>query len=308
MPDQRHSSGLVLYRVTLDSFDVDTRIVRSHAQVLFSKVPVKAEETRSNGYPEPFYCQSDEPFRVDLFNAKVFIGFGGMPQFFDLGRSFSQSGLRVIQDVEPLGPCDPAEPGSGFVTHNLLAQAELFAIGDPKKFPFDRYLVIYRMWCPVLVQRPDGKYLGVLGFNQIDNRLAGFSMRYPSPQEIETWATPVFVDAGRPRVRYQEEMWAGRQVAVILERGLFVRAIAVFLALVVLGYLCWIAVMREARTWFPDILGFFLTVWAIRGALSVGAPKVATVIDYSALCFYVGFIGVFLWKVARGRQTAKSGR
>jgi hypothetical protein len=145
-PDQPHSSGLVVYLVTLDSFDVESQTVRSHARIVFNRVPLKSELSKVTSYPPPFYCQADNPFRVDLSNPSVLVGFGGKPQFFDLGKAYSQGGLRWIQDTQPLGPCDPTQSNSGFVNFNLQGEADLYAVGDPRMFPFDRYLVIYRIW------------------------------------------------------------------------------------------------------------------------------------------------------------------
>jgi hypothetical protein len=305
-PDQPHSSGLVRYQVTLDSFDINTQTVHARAQVFFSPVPVKSRDAQITDYPQPFYCQSQDPFRVDLSKPSVFVGFGGRVQFSDLGRTYSQGGLRRIQDVQPLGPCDPKQTEFGFVQYSIPVQAELYAVGDSRKFPFDRYLLIYRVWTPVLVQRPDGGYLGILGLNDVDSKLAGFSMKYPSSRQIETWSTPPIADQNLPPVTYNEQMWAGRQVAVTLERGFFIQGITIFLGGVVLVYLFLFAFVRKKKeTWTPDILGFFITVWAIRSALSVGGPNTATVIDYAALCSYVCFIGIFICRVA---SDARSGR
>lgn len=307
-PNQPHSSGLVVYLVTLDSFDVDTQTVRSHARVLFNRVPLKSGLSKVTSYPPPFYCQADNPFSLDLSKPTIFAGFGGRPQFFDLGKAYSQGGLRWIQDVQPLGPCDPTLPHSGFVKFTVQTEANLYAVGDPRMFPFDRYLVIYRIWCPVLVKEAGGGYLGILGFNEVDSRLAGFSMKYATPRELETWSNPSLLDLKQKQPDFEGSMWAGRQVAVVLERGLFLRVVTVLLGLVILGYLCWFGLTSRSRAWFPDVLGFFLTVWAIRGALSAGAPHVATIVDYGALSSYVGFIAVFLWKSARKRGAQNSER
>jgi hypothetical protein len=132
-------------------------------------------------------------------------------------------------------------------------------------------------------------------------------MKYASPREIQTWWSPRFYDLRQKPTDFDEAMWAGRQVAVILERGLFLRTITLLLGFVVLGYLCWFGLTRESRV-FPDVLGFFLTVWAIRGALSSAAPHLTTIVDYGALSSYVVFIAVFLWKSSRRRGIQDSGR
>lgn len=299
-PDQPYSSGLVRDQVTLDSFDIDTQTVRAHAQVYFDSVPSKPQAAHLTTYPQTFYCQADAQFRLDLSNPILFVGFNGQPQFGDLGRPFSQGGLRLIQDVQPLGPCDPTQSGAGFVKYALPVQTALYAVGDPRRFPFDRYLVIYRIWSPILIEKPGGGFVGILGLNETDSNITGFSMAYPSAQTIEGWTVGTNRDPRFQNVGYREDMWAGRQMAVVLERGLFMRATTIILALVVFAYLVRFAFQRaEKEKLVPDILGFFLTVWAIRSALSVGGPHFATVIDYGALLLYITFIGILLAKVSR---------
>lgn len=299
-PDQPHSSGLIRYEVTLESFDVDTQIVRAVAQVTFDPVPMKPQSALITTYPSPFYCQGNTQFALGLSNPVLFVGFNGKPQFGDLGWAFSQGGLRAIQDVQPLGPCDPNQAGSNFVHYVLPAQTELYAVGDPRRFPFDQYLVIYRMWIPVLIQKQGGGYVGVLGLNEVTDKLTGFKMRYPGPREIEAWARRENINPRFKAVGYNKQMWAGRQMAVILERGVFIRTITIVLALVVFVYLVSFAFQsKKKENLVPDILGFFLTVWAIRSALSVGGPDVATFIDYGALLFYICFIGILLCKYAK---------
>jgi hypothetical protein len=315
-PAQPHSSGILIYRVTLDSFDIDTRIIRGDLRVLLSKVPTKSASSQVTKYPPAFYCSNNALFTLDLASSPVFVDASPGTGIEDLGRTYVAGGLRAIQDVLPLGQCDPSAPGSKFVriagppqpqfgTFAQLGhgQAELFAVGDPRMFPFDKYLVVYRVWVPVLVQRSGGRYVGILGFNEVDNHVPGFFVRYATPRELETWPAVATRGSHPVQIKYDESMWAGKQEAVVLERSSFFQAITIFLALVACGYLVWFAFTKHPNRWFPDILGFFLTVWAIREALSVGAPRTPTLIDYSALCFYVAFISVMLWKFARERRT-----
>ncbi len=305
--DQPRSSGILVYRAILDSFDVDTRIVRGDVVALFSTVPRKSVGSTVATYPAPFYCQSDEKLLIDFSKVTIFKG-PTDSWLVDLGRMYSEEGLKGIQDIQPLGPCDPTQPNSGFTvaqTNHWWGQylylagshAALLAVGNPRIFPFDHYLVVYRTWIPLLVQTSNGRIIGVLGLHEVENNIPGFSIRYAAPHEIETWPIPKAAQAGT--INYNESMWAGKQNAVVVERPLFLKAVTLFLAAVLTVYLIYFALARQLDKLLPDVLGFFLTVWAIRAAISVGAPKIPTLVDYGALCFYVGFVAVVLLKFAR---------
>jgi hypothetical protein len=313
-PLQPNSSGIVVYRAAMESFDVDSGTVVSDMHVLFSTVQQKESFNPISSYPSSFYCQTGNGFALDLANPIIYVSGPGNSQFTDLGRLYSSDGLRAIQDVQPLGPCDPKQAGAGFtqvteLNHPHLGRfielgygrSQLYAVGDSREFPFDKYLVIYRIWVPVLLQLPDGRYIGVLGIHEIDNHVPGFLLRYATAKEIETWSKPTLADSLTAPIAYDDSMWSGRQNAVVLERPLFLKVISIVLAVVLALYLVWFAIREETDKLTPDILGFFLTVWAIRAALSVGAPKIPTLIDYGALCFYIAFLAVVSWKFTRSR-------
>jgi len=126
---------------------------------------------------------------------------------------------------------------------------------DPRKFPFDKYLVVYRVWLPVLAQQPDGKVVGILGSHEVDNHIAGFSFKYASPHEIETWSVPTISQSSGTPIRYDESMWAGRQNAIVLERSRFLKVITVFLAVVLSLYLVWFAFGHVSATGFRGANG-----------------------------------------------------
>lgn len=294
MPGESRATGLVVQHVTLEAFDVDSRTVVASASVSFSQNPTKGVSAVASDYPQPLYCDNGDIFGIDLATSNVFTG---PLQFGDLGRQFSEHGLRAIQDVQALGPCQPDStfaPGAG-----RLGLAALHAIGDPRMYPFDEYLVIFRVWCPVLVMASDGKYVGVLPRNEVESSAPGIFLRPALPRELETWGQSGASEPGTASpVSFDEGMWDGRQGAVILQRSLFLRGTTVILGVVSIVYLIWLLRSPKPTKLVPDILGFFVTVWGIREILSVGAPKTPTLVDHGAMILYLGFISVMLTKFA----------
>lgn len=285
-PVQTHTSGTLVQRIVLDSFDSDTRLVHARASVNLRHSPIRKNQgaaiASDETYQTPFLCVPDGPYGISFDPETTYYG----PwDFRDIGRSASQSGLASIQGWPLWGPC---LPDKGYTKASApSANAELFAIGDVRSFPFDSYLILAEVYCPVLVKSTGQDFVGLEAFDIVDPQLPGFVMRYPSPYEIENRIQSASGVAHSEFERYDERKWTGRKIAVVIERPRFLRVLTVTVALFAVIALIFVIAKTPREKLVLDTIGYLISLWALRSIIMVAGPKSPTYLDYGVLFMYV---------------------
>jgi hypothetical protein len=297
------------YRVVVDSFDGVSGKVHVRAQVVFEK-----DSLWWNSNTQTLFKDSEA-----VKKGKVFFGPLAVD---DLGRYFDALGLLAVQREIP----QPARPDPSFAqTPPGDLETDAVALGNPKLYPFDKYLVLARVSCPAWATLDGKNFIKVPGGHYtLSLKAAGFLMQRPSWQEVENWPTfhkqmlPQFARyyAGETKEqkqlreqmeRYKPELWYENQFALLLERPSFLRFSTCFLGFVVLISLPYIVLHSKPSQFLVNSAGYFLSLWAVRQTLSAAAPTGHTLLDYSVMGLYVVFVAAMIARLTLGVRPPAAG-
>jgi len=223
---------------------------------------------------------------------------------FDLGEGYRSAGLWLAQSE--IGTARLKKPPQNF-THEVPGTVHqyLTAIGNPRLYPFDRYLVMGRLYWTAMAT-VDGKQFATIPgeYYSMEFRIPGFKFREATGKELERWdsASKRTIDymtrtqstAGEDtkgyladiEQSYKPELWHKRRFAIVLMRPYFLQYFTCFLGTIALASVIGIGFSSKPKQLAINAIAYFLGLWGVRGALSADAPKTATLIDYAVLVFY----------------------
>jgi hypothetical protein len=291
------------YRIVFDSFDPDSKVVQAHASVeLFNDAAYFTDKT--------FFSS------IGIIHPKdVKLSYGPI-SFEDLGERVNDSGLIVAQFDENIYPSAPdANYGESFPP---IARCELHALGNTSLFPFDKYLVLGKIWSDIFVEKTNATKTEKDRFVRLDMESFGIDFRLPgyfarpalqselavfrkgdegrtfNPQELAIY------QKGRQGQPYDPQTWSHNRFAIALQRPLFLRVLTLVLLIVAVCSIVAIGMTSDSKQFVINSASYFLALWAIRGVLEVGAPKTPTIVDYSVLGLYATLVALMLAKLIWG--------
>ena len=185
------------------------------------------------------------------------------------------------------------------------AHADVSLSGNPWWYPFDKYFMAADLNCDVILK--DDKQQS----HKLEDAGYYLSTQVPPNFVIKRATKEDFREFGGPFIRssdhavtnafqsYDPNVWRHGVVVLALHRPLFQRFFAVFFGIVAVVWICVIGLTTETKQLPLNVVGYFLSIWAIRGILAVGAPKITTLMDYVTLELYAILLVVaacrFLW-------------
>jgi hypothetical protein len=306
--------NLMRLRVVIDGFDADSGTLKVHAKTDFNRdplyeQPLPLEKEKTTGSIKPHRLHIDisaySALRRDIRRAipdfpryapsndnasEVRIVFDNVVAE-DLAGKFESDGLRGIEQKSD-------EPVYDQVKAGLLdslpdsKDVELVTIGEPRWFPFDRYLVLARIHAGGFITLRDRSYRLKANYD-VSSRLSGYVVREASPAMLERW--PIASNQNlqiRPNIfplysgQYDKKFWSRDGIAIIVERPLFIKVITIFLGLLALTFVFAVAFTAQFKVLLTNCVGYFVGLWAVRGILTASAPKSQTLIDYGVLALY----------------------
>lgn len=278
--------------VMLDTFDPDNLTVTAHISTTFNEAGLVFDPSVAEQIPE-LKNLPKTPSRAEY--SVYYTG----PYVSDLAPIFGYLGTRLIyQDTQR----PKAIAYSDFCVLKKSLEGKpptdttlvLTMIGDPRMFPFDRYLILYRgeggayleykrkvayldsaftiaPRFPGLVVRDFSgpalrEYDGILG-RQFDQQAAATSLRNSMP--------------------YNPEFWRRTGFAISVERPLYLRLLTVVLGLVAVFSILAVSIRSEPSTYLLNAVGIFVALWGVRSIITSGAPKTPNFIDFGVLALFI---------------------
>jgi hypothetical protein len=232
----------------------------------------------------------------------------------DLGPEFDAMGLISLSLLPE--SLVQTEPGPDYHDNPPAASQEEFVVlGQPKFYPFDRYLMVGYMSAKVLASQDKKEFFGVEdAHTEVYLRASNFVMRGASNQELLNWPTSTYDVWNRNREGSELQKRAlkdsgpnRRKVfVVVLQRPFFLRFFAVFLLATAVVSMAFYAVKSDVRAFGLQAVGYFVGLWAIRQMLVAGGPRVFTAVDYAVLTLYVILAAALVAKELWTEQKAKA--
>ncbi len=291
-------SGPIRYRLIVDSVDETKGLARVRASLIHDKINyglIRQDLERDLGPLPDLVWQSD---RIKLRYGPLTVN--------DLGEVFEAAGtLILIWPVKRLEkpPELPLPPDFSEIPPKEV-DVELLALGNPRLFPFDRYLLIGEVYCEVLASL-DGKKFSMVrrDFYEAGVRESSFVLRYATESDLRNWPTI----ASRVGLDRDTRLVHSRnRFQLVLERPLFLKAACIFLFLTAALSLLLVVFSEKPTRILFNATAYFLALWAVREAFSTWAPKMPTMVDYLVLGLYAllvaGTMARFLWRSVPSRS------
>ena len=288
------------YRVVLESFDPNAGVMQARAYLTYNRLGLigKDKELNRQILDLPDTWQSHQSLKI----------FFGPFVFDDLADKFSVIGICALRETRKQAP--PAKPLPSY-SESLPGprHLELITLGNPRSYPFDKYLMVARVDCDVLLTL-DGKSfarLESLGPEyEIELRAPGLSLRNASREELRSWPTIWARVSEGAKNENVPGIGPTNQFALILERPLFLQILTIVLGVSAIVFVLASVFASRTKLFFVNATAYFLALWAIRDVLSSGGPSTPTVIDYSVLALYILMITAILARMLWGRRRTPS--
>jgi hypothetical protein len=157
--------------------------------------------------------------------------------------------------------------------------------GEPFLYPFDRYRIDLNV----------GAYVDLLLAN---NTLITFPIvtgkvvtRLPEYVVAQESITP----DDDPQELF-DEAWP--RVNITVQRPNSLQLLAVFVSALAFVSAVWISLFSDMKNLFRNSAAYFLTLWALKGILSGGAPKTVNVLDYGFVSLILLFLSIVTIRLA----------
>lgn len=269
------------YRFTILSVDELSGKAQANVQLIFRKESARIANSQKSLNESPLQVPNETFY------------FGPL-EVRDIGPEFEAGGLLplVLLPERPI----VIEPRSGF-THEAPRplEVELSVIGQPKVYPFDRYVVIGMAASDVLVSADQKRFEAVTGeHTEVYLRASGFILRKATDGELNEWPTAMKMAATQRDKQFELRVFQdyvkstskGEYFAVVLERPFFLRFFSIFLLVIAVSSMVFYFWLSEAKEFATQALGYFLGLWAARQVLVAGGPKTFTSVDSVILFLY----------------------
>jgi hypothetical protein len=278
----RESIRPIKYRLVLESFDFHNRMIKTKVYVEF-RTPLDDLHKRVRYSFSPLVC------------------YDGMPYFWSSGvNSISMTKWSADNKANYLQRHE-----GYYVQEPESLTTELHASGEPKFYPFDKYLIVGEMKCLVSRNNKDGKS-EIINSDETEDvtvrrKIPGFLIRRARFNEVTKIGYALTSDelAAENRELIFKKWNEGSRFLLILDRPYFLRFMTIFLGFAALLSLLYITFRRQTSDLVIQSIGYFIAVWAIREVLSGGVGTFPTLIDYGTFVLYAllltGVVGRMIW-------------
>jgi hypothetical protein len=275
--------------VTLDTLDPDTSTVVAH----ISTNP--ANPDLFLGF-EPSVVQQIPELKPMITNPapseyKVYYQ---QPEVRDLSSIFDLLGLPMISQKTYRPEFDRVKDSlQAEVPHDR--SSVLSIIGDPRMFPFDRYLIVCEVDAGAFLEyrkkiaRIDSGY-------SVLPRFPGFVVSGLTKDEMQEWGgrSPIG-RAIRSAINQgaatdDPRFWMEQGIAISAERPLYLRVLTIVLGIAAVVSIVFVYRLSEPSSYFLNLLGAFAVLWGVRSILTAGAPKSPNLIDFAVLALFISQI------------------
>lgn len=252
----------MVYHFTLQSFDFQSQVVRGNLKATF------LPDLPMVGQPAPKYRFGPLVYR-------------------DGALDFLLSGLRSGREID-IWTSFAAQTKAFKEQKPSPITFELQALGQPKFYPFDLYLLVGGVKCMVLKEDERGelKVISTEGKERIavTQNIPGFMIRYPRFHEVKGIG---FEPPDDQIEALNFDKWnKGHAFLLVLDRPLFLRVMTILIGAVALLSMAYITVLRPPSDLLINSIGYVIAVWAMREILSGGTEVFPTLIDYGTLMLY----------------------
>lgn len=279
------SVATINYHFTLKSFDFIDRTVQGDLELRF----------------RPSFSMRTEPVKYRF----------GPLIYFDGRLWFLISGLGSWEKIDGM-TSQKASITQKFTEHKPSPVAfELQALGEPKFYPFDIYLLVGGTKCIIIGEDAKGESKKInkqeLGNITIKQNIPGFLIRRARFNEVKGMGLKP--RGFQPPEDHIEKLnfkkWnKGNTFLLILDRPLFLRFMTGFLGVTAFVWVLYIILLRPISDFLINSIGYFIGLWAIREILSKGTEVFPTFIDYGTLLLYsfliLGVVVRVIWPKETG--------
>jgi hypothetical protein len=226
----------------------------------------------------------------------------------------------------------PAE-GSLRAVHEVLSDeaptdvtTSLRLLGDPHMYPFDEYLLVGGVHDWAYLKDKHGinrDSTASSGLGPITLNVPGFTLQKATEEQLHGWDPFYYQNLfylkpwpGEVNKVTTAKFYSGSEevqnsrFALILKRPSFLKTLISVLGLVIVCGSIALAVLTPMRGLPQAFLTVTVSTWAIRSAISSGAPQTPTLVDYFTLGDYVLISLIVMVRLClkHDRTNAKSGR
>jgi hypothetical protein len=277
--------------VTLDALDPDTSTVVAHVSTILSESDLfwldpsiieQIPELKGRGLEVPPRSE----YRV----------YYQQPEIRDLSSSFSLLGLRMIFQMVGHPQFDRVQ-GSLQSEPPHDSTAVLSVVGDPRLFPFDRYVIVYEVHGGAFLEY-NKKIARIDSTSVVLPHFPGMIVRELSKQELEGWDGSIGKEFDNNLTatkqpysnlrKYHPEFWTESGVALSVERPLFLRVLTIVLGVTAVLSMVLVYSFSDPSRYFLNSLGAFAALWGVRSILTASAPKTPNVVDFVVLALFIG--------------------
>jgi hypothetical protein len=297
------------YKITLQSFDPAAETVHLTAEmknpmvdfnfnpwnfVDQSVLAKELSETEQLRYPASLvYGPLEIISGSELFTVDSFPEFQRTQPFRSrFLRNLSRIDLRNGENVN-LSETPPAK-----------IEADIRVHGSPWLYPFDSYLLVAEITCPMFATKDRKTYLKVGDDSYtFESAISNVKVRAANSQDVRATSVQESSEP-RPEFRKKDEVfkanvWREGTILLVLERPLFPKFFAIFFGVISVAWLLVLARTSDSKQLGTNLFGYFLAIWAIRAPLAAGAPPIPTLLDYVVLALYASAIALavarYIW-------------
>lgn len=302
--------------VMLDTFDPDNLTVTAHiSTTLNDPVALQFDPLVAEQIPELKSLPETLP------TSEYSVYYAG-PHVSDLAPIFKYFGTRLIfQNVENVERRKPMTYSDFFDLKKSLEEKPpsdttslLTMIGDPRTFPFDRYLILYEGTGGAYLEYK-GKVAYVDSAFTIAPRFPGFVVRELTVPELRGYdgilgsKSDLLAAAENRRnsIPFNPEFWYRSGFAISVERPLYLRIMTIVLGVIAVISVFIVSFRSEPSTYLLNAVGTFVALWGVRSIITASAPKTPNFVDFGVLTLFVLQIVIGLVRfLVKGRKKSQT--
>jgi hypothetical protein len=255
--------------VTLQSFDPDLKMAH------FS-VDIDSTNLAIGGISGKYTVEFGKGSIVD--DTKSYLLYGATP---------------TLADVQLEDCCEQftAQPPS-------FKDVSVTAVGDPRLYPFDRYVIVGLIKVPTELISANA-HTRVLWTNyEVKNNVTGYVVSSLSVKEA--LAQQPIVNPKDGLTLFNEfnhgpnlidlpptDIWISNRFVLSMRRPIFIRIIAVLLAVTAIALASWIAFKSDPSEYIKNAAGYLVAMWGAKSIIGGAAPKTPSILDYLIIVLFL---------------------
>jgi len=270
-------------QITIDSFDPDKRLIEG-------SITIPGTDECSRFFKEAFPQARDIKClvpqvrdRVHLFEADGFEDILELPE----------TEIMLLSNEEP-------------ASNSEISRFRVSVDGNPVRYPFDRYLLVVQPLYGATASVDDSNRRRALEIvahgGSATFSVPGYEATTPDVDQLRRW---MWEDVRRS-ARDPQDHWLQRHIYIELERPLFLKVLAVLLGASALVSIVGVTLASKREDLPKLLVGSLLSLWALRGILSSGAPRGTTLIDYATLLLLLLQCGLVFYVYVRDSRHRSS--